>query len=488
MADRILVIILDGFRRDFLSPELTPTLWALARAGQDFPKARAVFPSATRVNSTAISTGTLPATNGIIANRFCDPRVFSDRAVDTSRLAHLEAMDRAYDGGLLSTVTLGEALAQAGRSMAVITSGSEGTTFLANPRAARNGHVTLSVKDWGSSVPGNLANEALELLGPIPPLTVPNSGRNRYVSDLYLRFTEPRLKPDVTLLWYNDPDKTLHSHGPGTPVCLQALRDVDAELARIVAWRDASPDGQSLQMIVASDHGHVTGTDPIEMGAEFAAAGFPVSESAEEPAGTSLLGIPGYLGTITDPTPGKRLLPELVDWLMTRPWCGCLFTRRGDGIEGGIPGTFAMELLGGEHPRMPDLYYTSRGDDRPNQAGWPGCSFYDGSQPPGGGMHGGLNPRELASLLILNGSRFGTGRVAEHYAGDIDIAPTVLALLGIPRPATMRGRALCEVPDGPVPAESRHSIKVRRGRRVQRLDYVDNGSARYFDGGFVETE
>ncbi|MHA1567093.1 MAG: alkaline phosphatase family protein [Alphaproteobacteria bacterium] len=483
---RVVTIILDGFRRDFLDKELVPNLWALSRAGSDFPLSRAVFPSATRVNASAIATGTLPGANGLVANRFFDANVFTDRLIDTSRVDHLRAIGAAYDGQLLTSPTLGEALASAGKQLAVVTNGSEGTTFLINPRAGELAHATLCVKEWHTSTPQALADDALEKLGEIPPLTRPNTRRSRYLTDLFLEVIEPRLRPEATILWYNDPDVTMHRHGLGSPECLAALRDLDDEIGRLVAWRRDSGQSDTVQFIVGSDHGHVTGVDPVDVHARFAAAGFPIDTRSD--TGSRFVGSLGYCGSITEMAREKTGLPVLAEWLMTQNWCGCIFTRGGDGTEGHIPGTFSMSLLGAEHPRLPDLIFCMAGDDTPNNRGLPGSAYSDGSQAVGGGVHGGLNPRELANLLVFEGSCFQRGFTSSMHAGDIDIAPTVLGLLGLQPPSEMRGRVLVEALScgGAVPNEVIDEVSVSRGNRRQILRFARIGEGLYLDGGFVE--
>jgi len=64
-----LVLVLDGLRPDAITPDETPNLWRLRREGVDFPNGHAVFPTVTRVNATAVSTGTYPDRNGILGNR-----------------------------------------------------------------------------------------------------------------------------------------------------------------------------------------------------------------------------------------------------------------------------------------------------------------------------------------------------------------------------------------------------------------------------------
>src|SRR6266446_4816445 len=53
----VVVVVWDGMRPDFVSERNTPALWKLAREGVIFRNHHAVYPSATNVNGTALSTG-----------------------------------------------------------------------------------------------------------------------------------------------------------------------------------------------------------------------------------------------------------------------------------------------------------------------------------------------------------------------------------------------------------------------------------------------
>lgn len=62
--------------------------------------------------------------------------------------------------------------------------------------------------------------------------------------------------------------------------------------------------------------------------------------------------------------------------------------------------------------------------------------------PVGGGMHGGLNRFELNTTLIARGSGFAAAVQDDGPRGIIDIAPTVLSVLGLAAAERMTGRSL----------------------------------------------
>src|SRR5260221_13885206 len=67
-AERALLMVWDGLRPDFVSAELTPNLWQLAQQGVRFERSYAVYPTLTRANSPAISTGCRPGRARVAGN------------------------------------------------------------------------------------------------------------------------------------------------------------------------------------------------------------------------------------------------------------------------------------------------------------------------------------------------------------------------------------------------------------------------------------
>jgi len=60
------------------------------------------------------------------------------------------------------------------------------------------------------------------------------------------------------------------------------------------------------------------------------------------------------------------------------------------------------------------------------------------------GSHGGSSSAELHNTLIASGPSFVNGVNSEIPSGNVDVAPTVLAMLGIPQPKHFDGRVLTE--------------------------------------------
>src|SRR5688572_12718888 len=67
-AEHVVVLVWDGMRPDFITPQYCPTLYSLATNGTFFRRNHCVFVSTTQANGAALATGSNPGRNGIQAN------------------------------------------------------------------------------------------------------------------------------------------------------------------------------------------------------------------------------------------------------------------------------------------------------------------------------------------------------------------------------------------------------------------------------------
>lgn len=485
---RFIITVFDALRRDMITPALAPNLRRFLDEGCDFPRSRSVFPSVTRVNATALACGAVPAATGVIANKFFDPNVFSDKLLHTGKYDDIHAAEAAYHGRFVETPSLGAILAERGMKVAVVSTGSAGTTHLLNPRAAELGQVTLCLSDWRGSTPSAYADGILERFGPIPPAAKPNLERIRLQMRITLEAVLPEVEPDVLMIWFSDPDSTYHSCGIGSPESEAAIRNVDAQFGRLLdAWR-ADPGGGECQMFVCSDHGQVTTRERVHVQPAMREAGIEIGASYTETGGVA--GSTGYYGAIRIRDREPRTCKRVADWLNAQPWCAHVFTpASGDGLTGSVPGTLDRALLMIEHDRAPEVYYTMRADAALNQWGWPGSCYFDSDEEPvGGGTHGGLHEIEMNNLLGAQGASFKQAFSSAWPASHVDIVPTILNALDVPAPATVTGRVLSEALQGgaepPAPRSHDHAVETGRHRQVLRLWRV--GGSSYVDQGWRE--
>jgi len=114
---------------------------------------------------------------------------------------------------------------------------------------------------------------------------------------------------------------------------------------------------------------------------------------------------------------------------------------------GGIPGTLPLSAIRAEaarpSPPTPDLIVSFGWNDTALAAdrGLPGTEYASPSRNRG--MHGSFSPMDVHNTLLAVGPAFKTGYVNANPSSNVDVAPTVAKLLGIPLPSA-DGRVLSE--------------------------------------------
>ena len=253
--NRHLLIVLDGLRPDYVTPEVMPNLYALGQKGVVFTNHHSVYPTVTRVNSSSISTGAYPERHGILGNSVFFPRINASGFLDTGQQANLEKIQVDQDGVLLTASTLGEVLQAQGRKMLAVGAGTTGSAFLLNHKMS--GGAVLHT-DFG--LPETMYQRVVAELGPPPAEGHPNDARNRRAVESFLKIGLPTVNPTVTAMWLSDPDTTAHALGMGHPTTVEALRRLDREIKNIQDGLSALGLLDKYNIWVTSDHGFATYT------------------------------------------------------------------------------------------------------------------------------------------------------------------------------------------------------------------------------------
>jgi len=481
-ADRVIIAVFDGLRPDMVTPELTPNILRLAARGTWFRQARSVFPSVTRVATSSIATGSAPSVHGIVGNAFHLADAIPERIFDTSRAELLARAEAHHGGRLVAVETLGDVLARAGKRLAVVHTGSAGSAHFINPRAKANAHWTFSTHGEAATQTPEAVKDAVARIGPLPGLKeFPRANDLRYAGRLMVEHVLPVLAPDVALVWFSEPDTTFHYKGLGSPEAKAGLQEADRAFGAILDWAEAQSDRDRIAVIAASDHGQIS-TDAIEPVFDRAqAAGFHVALRDPFDA-AEFIATGGISGEVRLHGAMPERLDAIARWLMEQPAMGHVFSPGRNEVEGRVDGTLSLGLLGNGHARQPDLMFVLRSDLSLDPYGLPGLgAMTPGDVPLGGGMHGGINPHELNTVLIVCAETAdGPGVTSMAPAGIIDIAPTVLGLIGLEPAATMQGRNLAE-PAGEEPRVMRHS--AGRAGFSQHVDLVEQDGRRFILGG-----
>jgi arylsulfatase A-like enzyme len=469
---RVLIIGADGLRPDLFDRNLMPNVTNLAETGVRFIDHHAAYPSHTRVNMSTLATGTWPGRHGIVANTMLIPGATPDHVIDTSSYEHLDALDAHSGGKMLRVPSLGEILNANDARLAVAGTGSAGSNLLwtRNDRSRLvNPGTAFGIADL---------YDLREKLDEIPPTTIPHIARldyaTRAVTDLFLDDARNR----VIVLWFAEPDSSLHHRGLGSPESIGSLKAIDELIVKILEALDRKGLRDQFDIFFMSDHGHSTVRAHKTLREYLLQASRELDLPPLATASDFVYAKPG------SPKPTAEQLGILVGWLYAQPWTDILFTRDE------LPGTLPLSVLwaGELNERAPLLAVSPTWSDEKNEHGVPGIVSSLTTQSALKSSHGSLSPFDMHATLVANGPSFKSGLVSSIPTGAVDLMPTVLTLLGIDLPSPIDGRVLTEALTGKneVAPEARDEIvtpKVAVSREVQpRLRIHRVGNTTYVHG------
>ena len=436
MSDsRVLIVVFDALRPDFVTPELMPNLVAFMGSGTRFARPRSFFPTETRVNQTTVLTGCVPARHGVVANKFVAQDLAPGLLLNTGDDAALAAAGAA--GPVVHVPMLGERIAAAGKTYASLSAGTPGGGRLIGLHAERDGQVRFAMRAPERCHPAGLTQDLYQVAGPMPDYALPATEWIDWAVAAYLDHIEPAVRPDAMVLWLCEPDESFHYLGIGSPGSLATIRNVDAAFGRIFDRLAPEIASGEMHVIAMSDHGQVTiQGQPLDLPARLAEIGVAASTRGLE--GADCVVAADTAGGIWVRDRDPALTERIVTWLQAQPWCGPLFTAPA------LPGTLALSEILIDHARAPDIALALRADGGRNSHGRAGQSEHDAPYPQGGGCHGGLSTYETNNVLAIAGARVPAGTISAAPVGNIDITPTVLDLLGMPAADGGDGRSVLQ--------------------------------------------
>jgi len=433
---RFFVLVLDGLRPDLVTEESMPNLAAFKKRSAVLAGSRAQFPTHTRVNKTTFSTGTTPKHHGILYNRILDTKL-SDLIIDLG--IRTDVQDADSRGRLITATPIGQVLAEADRKFALVHCGLSGAPWLLNYRGNQYGQEHLSMAGYDHSTP-EIAKLVAKQMGEMPNPAGIDHARSRFAFDAFKTVVYPQFKPQVGLVWSDEPDKSLHIDGLRGPVTRAALAHVDALVADVVQWWQTLSESDDLNLIILSDHGHVEKSQTLPVPQLMQRAGLPVTI---DPSEDGALLLPFGSGAIYQRNVSDQTMGVIVEWMQQQSWCGNLFSNDRDGLNGKLPGTFSKALASVDHARSPELMFTMRRmNAQPPDHAFGHC--VDMGKPVGS-THGGLHEEETSNICFAAGPDFKSRYISQMIGGIADISPTILHILGIEKPDTMCGRVLTDL-------------------------------------------
>ncbi|MAH83223.1 MAG: hypothetical protein CBB68_02520 [Rhodospirillaceae bacterium TMED8] len=407
---RAIIVICDGLRADLLRPDLTPNLWRLKGVGRFFAQHRSVFPSTTRTTSASIATGCHPGRHGLQGNAVAIDEGEGLVPV-TAGAPDFRDRLRAATGYTLQTPTLAEILKDFGGNV-VFSNVSPGAAHFQDP----DGYGYMFHRS-GSFAPGLLPIHDTGHLDVSHDHHGDTAMTKRFIHEVLCE-----RRPASAVLWQCEPDHSQHGYGLGTPQHLEALAAADANAGRVAdVVQELNRAGEDLLLLVASDHGHETVRNIVDLEALLIEAGFKEDRDSHECVVASQ-GLSAFI-YLAENTP-KRV-SEIAAWLDDVDGVGTVHTGEGlIALGHRADGALAIAVDG---VKVKDV----------NAYGIAGMSdaFFDRfslETQSGIGQHGGLGRNEQHPFLIAIGNSFPAATEYSHTSSAVDIAPTVLQHLGRP--------------------------------------------------------
>ena len=478
----ILVFVFDGLQPEQVNSRLMPNLSALAANGVTFENHHSVFPTVTRVNVSSMVTGLNPGGHGLAGNRLLI-RDFDPARALSAMEPELAQIAKA-GGPVLLAPTLAEILSKHGQEYVAIGVGTSGNAYLHNPNADDSGdrlggatiHPTFAL-------PRKLHESLIDRFGQWPEESRPNTPRIAHAMRILTEYVIPERRPAVALIWSSEPDKSQHAAGVGSGLSDTAIKEADGQLGSLMRWLRETGRADDTDIIVASDHGYSTISETINVEALLREAGF----SSGGHAGEVIVAQNGGAALFYTQPGDLAMAGRLAGWLMAQPWCG---TVTASDAVAGIVGTLPASLVGNQGPRAPELTVSFNWDSSPNEAGYRGKVYATGGEP-GTGQHGSMSRHEIHGVLFASGPSFKSTLKLDNPSGNLDLAPTLLRLLGISGDRDMHGRVLEEALAGGPSADDvdwsteTHQAEHDLGGEVyrQQIKISRAGTTTYVDEG-----
>lgn len=487
-ARHIVVVVWDGMRPDSVAEKNTPALWNLAREGVTFRNHHAAYLSATVVNSAAIATGCYPSGSGVFANYVFRPEINPLKMIDAAAPAVVRKGDEVSGGKFLARPTVAEILHRVGKRTAI--AGTKIVTLMHDRRAIPENDASRKsdVSFQGATLPNELIASLTSMLGPFPGIE--DQGADHWTTRALIDGSWKEGVPEYSLLWLRDPDHMQHKTAPGAPASLAAMKRADNCLAEIRSALEKRKLREATDVFVVSDHGFSTIERSVDLLPLLNRAGFHAFKEFTETPRDGEIMVVGNGGSVLFYVIGhdKTVVQRLVTWLQQSDFAGVIFSR--DEIEG----TFSLATVKIDTPAAPDVVLSFRWNDKPNEFGVAGMIDADWNRKPGAGTHATLSKFDMNNTLIAAGPDFRRDMIDQLPSGNIDLAPTILRILGVAPTEKMDGRVLSEaIVGGKANAPETKTIVASRDfergswrqylkiSRVESTIYFDEGNGAYHE-------
>jgi arylsulfatase A-like enzyme len=317
-------------------------------------------------------------------------------------------------------------------------------------------------------------------------ITIPNTAQDQWTTRSLVRSLWKNGVPKYSLLWLSEPDKSQHDAGVGSSSALAGIDSSDKNLAEVIRTLREKGVYDKTDIFIVSDHGFSTITAGPDIAAILKKQKFEGGGRLEDPKAGDVMVIGlGGAALFYVVEHEEAVCRRLVEFLQTADFTGVIFSRRP------MEGTFPLESVGysSESPNSPDVMISLRWTADRNEYGAPG-SLISAGGTRGKGSHASLSRYDMNNTLVAAGPDIKKGLISDVPSGNIDLAPTILWLLGVEALQPMNGRVLHEalVPSkAPAPKVSDKKLEAARDlglfRWTQYLKVSEVNGAVYFDEG-----
>ena len=383
----VIMISLDGTRPVDVSSDTLPSLVALAERGTSAPGLVPSTPSNTFPSHVTLVTGVEPNVHGIVNNFFIDEERGGFHKRDIPSWIEVEP---------LWSWLAGQGVVSASYHWV----GSEGPW--------RSGRGPLHWKPFASATPPRTKVETI--LG-------------------WLDLKDPAERPRLITSWFPGADHAAHLSGPGSGSAIRQLSSQDGALAQLVEGITARALWASTTLIVLSDHG-MTGADTLlDFDAVLQDAGVKARVSGM--GGFANVYLSDHLDEEARASAAKRVQALAAEAGLEAVIVGDVLA---DAVGVAGEGSDAGDIADAEasprftHSRFGDLVLVAPVGTAIHRPGL-----------PEGGFHGYPSREPAMHGIFVAAGRGVTRGKALPLLQSTDIAPTVLALLGVERPSWMKG-------------------------------------------------
>ena len=411
----VILISVDGLSHSYLNDPRAelPTIRELARNGAHADSGLvASFPTVTWPNHTTLVTGVTPARHGVLGNNYLDRKTGKSVTLIT---------DPVYDKEeIVKVPTIYDAASQAGLK----------TAGIIWPATRNAKHLRWNVPDMGR--PDDWPRYATpDWLTELRTAGLPVDKHSQWCKEssggvqrdwLYTRLLAHVWKhhqPNLILIHLVEVDHVEHKFGPNSPEAYWAVSYADDRVRDIVTTVQQSDRADRTTIIVCSDHGFFPIHRDIRPNVLFKKL---VHENGE-PAVKCVSQGGACMVYVLDPSRKQELSEKIQEHLQGLEGVEQVLTPdRFDTIGQSVPAA---------DERSPDLWIAAQS----------GYSFSDSNEGDAaivprseGGTHGYLpEHKELLATLVLSGGQIQPGAKLGRVS-NLDVAPTIAALLGISLP------------------------------------------------------